>query len=156
MKENEIEKKKKDFEKTAKKRIKIGLILNEFAQQNNIKVEEHEIQLEVQKQIRMMPGQEKMVMEFYQKNPSALASIRGNVYEEKIIKSIKSKAKANKKDITKEEAEKILKAAHDHSQDYLNDNSENKKTTSPKKPVQLKKAKSKATKTKIVKKVSKK
>ena len=160
MKEDEIKKNKKDFEEKAKKRIKIGLILNEFAQQNNIKVEEHEIQLEVQKQIRMMPGQEKMVMEFYQKNPSALASIRGNVYEEKIIKSIMSKAKASKKDITKEEAEKILKAAHDHSHDHphdhLNDNSENKKTTSPKKPVQVKKAKSKATKAKIVKKVSKK
>ena len=153
MKEDEIKKNKKDFEEKAKKRIKIGLILNEFAQQNNIKVEEHEIQLEVQKQIRMMPGQEKMVMEFYQKNPSALASIRGNVYEEKIIKSIMSKAKASKKDITKEEAEKILKAAHDHSHDHLNDNSENKKTTSPKKPVKVKKAKSKATKAKIVKKV---
>ena len=160
MKEDEIKKNKKDFEETAKKRIKIGLILNEFAQQNNIKVEEHEIQLEVQKQIKMMPGQEKMVTEFYQKNPSALASIRGNVYEEKIIKSIMSKAKVNKKDITKEEAEKILKAAHghshDHTHDYLNDNSTNKKTTSSKKPVQTKKAKSKATKTKIVKKVSKK
>ena len=160
MKEDEIKKNKKDFEETAKKRIKIGLILNEFAQQNNIKVEEHEVQLEVQKQIRMMPGQEKMVTEFYQKNPSALASIRGNVYEEKIIKSIKSKAKANKKDITKEEAEKILKAAHDHSHDHphdhLKDNSENKKTTSSKKPVQVKKAKSKATKTEIAKKVSKK
>ena len=156
MKEDEIKKNKKNFEETAKKRIKIGLILNEFAQQNNIKVEEHEIQLEVQKQIKMMPGQEKMVTEFYQKNPSALASIRGNVYEEKIIKSIMSKAKVNKKDITKEEAEKILKAAHGHSHDHLHDNSTNKKTTSSKKPVQVKKAKSKATKTKIVKKVSKK
>ena len=97
-----------------------------------------------------------MVMEFYQKNPSALASIRGNVYEEKIIKSIRSKAKANKKDITKEEAEKILKAAHGHSHDHPHDYSTNKKTTSSKKPVQVKKAKSKATKTKIVKKVSKK
>ena len=156
MKEDEIKKNKKNFEETAKKRIKIGLILNEFAQQNNIKVEEHEIQLEVQKQIRMMPGQEKMVMEFYQKNPSALASIRGNVYEEKIIKSIKSKAKANKKDITKEEAEKILKAARDHSHDHPHDYSTNKKTTSSKKPVQVKKAKFKATKTKIINKVSKK
>ena len=48
-----------------------------------------------------MPGQEKMVMEFYQKNPSALSSLRGNVYEEKIINLIKSKAKASKKNITK-------------------------------------------------------
>ena len=52
----------------------------------NIKVTEQELQAEVQKQIRMMPGQEKMVMDFYQKNPiSTLASLRGTVYEEKII-----------------------------------------------------------------------
>ena len=41
-----------------------------------------------------MPGQEKMVMDFYQKNPSALASLRGTVYEEKIINLIKDKAKS--------------------------------------------------------------
>ena len=56
-----------------------------------------------------MPGQEKMVMDFYQKNPSALQSLRGTVYEEKIIDLIKIKAKSNKKEISKEEAEKILK-----------------------------------------------
>ncbi|MDA7468905.1 hypothetical protein N8918_00680 [Candidatus Pelagibacter ubique] len=57
----------------------------------------------------MMPGQEKMVMEFYQKNPSALASLRGTVYEEKIIDLIKTKAKPSKKEISKEEAEKNFK-----------------------------------------------
>ena len=61
----------------------------------------------------MMPGQEKMVMEFYQKNPSAVASLRGTVYEEKIINLIKSKAKPNKKEISKNEAEKILKDSHE-------------------------------------------
>ena len=51
-----------------------------------LQVSEQEIQAEVQKQLRMMPGQEKMVMDFYQKNPSAVASLRGTVYEEKILK----------------------------------------------------------------------
>ena len=131
MKEDEIKNKKKELEETAKKRIKVGLILNEFGEQNKIKVEEHEIQTEVQKQIRMMPGQEKMVMEFYQKNPSALASLRGNVYEEKIINLIKSKAKPNKKDITKDEAEKILKEAnaHNHPHDHAHEESDKKKNT---------------------------
>jgi trigger factor len=45
----------------------------------------------------MMPGQEKMVMDFYQKNPSAVASLRGTVYEEKILNLIQEKAKPNKK-----------------------------------------------------------
>ena len=70
---DEDKKKSKDnFEEIAKKRIKVGLILNEFGEQNQIKVSEQELQAEVQKQIRMMPGQEKMVMDFYQKNQSAL------------------------------------------------------------------------------------
>ena len=118
MSEEELKKNKKGFEETAKKRIKVGLILNEFGEQNNIKVTEQEIQGEVQKQLRMMPGQEKMVMEFYQKNPSALASLRGNVYEEKIINLIKSKAKPNNKDISKAEAEKIIKESQKDEHKY--------------------------------------
>ena len=159
MKEDEIKKKKKEFEETAKKRIKIGLILNEFGEQNKIKVEEHEIQAEVQKQLKMMPGQEKMVMEFYQKNPSALASLRGNVYEEKIINVIKSKAKPNKKEITKEQAEKILKEANKHDHDDHNhnhDTDKNTMTSTIKKPISTKKAKTLAPKSKKAKKVSKK
>ncbi|MDC1159323.1 trigger factor [Candidatus Pelagibacter sp.] len=154
MKEEEAKNSRKDFEKTAKKRIKVGLILNEFGEQNKVNVTEQEVQEEVKKQLRMMPGQEKMVMEFYQKNPSALASLKGTVYEEKIIKLIKTKAKPIKKEISKEEAEKILKEAHD--QNHTHDDVKEKKTN-------VKTAKtttSKATKTNIkntkTKKVSKK
>ena len=78
MDEEEAKKNKLNLLKTAKTRIKTGLILNEFGEQNKIKVSEQEIQAEVQKQLRMMPGQEKMVMDFYQKNPSAVASLKRN------------------------------------------------------------------------------
>ena len=57
----------------------------------------------------MMPGQEKMVKEYYEKNPSAIASLRGSIYEEKIISEIKKQAKVSKKEISKEDAEKLLK-----------------------------------------------
>ena len=125
MSEEDAKKSRKNFEEIAKKRIKVGLILNEFGEQNKIKVTEQELQAEVQKQIRMMPGQEKMVMDFYQKNPSAVASLRGTVYEDKIINLIKEKAKPNKKEISKDEAEKILKQSQ--KQDYHNENKEEKK-----------------------------
>ena len=118
MPEDEAKKNKAKFTKTAKTRIKTGLILNAFGEQNKVDVSEQEIQAEVQKQLRMMPGQEKMVMDFYQKNPSAVASLRGTVYEEKIINLIKEKAKPSKKEISKVEAEKILKEAHNHDHDH--------------------------------------
>jgi trigger factor len=152
MPEEEAKKNKKNFEETAKKRIKVGLILNEFGEQNNVKVTEQDIQGEIQKQIRMMPGQEKMVLDFYQKNPSAASSLRGNVYEEKIINLIKSKAKSNKKEITKEQAEKILKDNHKHDHDHPKE----KKTQTKKVSTKSEKPKSKGSKIAKVKKVSKK
>ena len=160
MSEEEAKKNKTKFTETAKTRIKTGLILNEFGEQNKINVSEQEIQAEVQKQLRMMPGQEKMVMDFYQKNPSAVASLRGTVYEEKILNLIKDKAKANKKEISKDEAEKILKEAHKHDHNHDHDHEGEKKET--KKPIKTKsktekKPLAKASKTKPkAKKVSKK
>ena len=157
MDEAEAKKNKAKFTETAKTRIKTGLILNEFGEQNKIQVSEQEIQAEVQKQLRMMPGQEKMVMDFYQKNPSAVASLRGTVYEEKILNLIKEKAKPNKKEISKDEAEKILKDAHkhDHNHDHDHDHDEEKKVKA--KPSKEKKSPTKASKSKpATKKVSKK
>jgi trigger factor len=107
----------------------------------------------------MMPGQEKMVMDFYQKNPSAIASLRGTVYEEKIISFIKQKAKPNKKEITKDEAEKILKQSQKQQLDQdLQDQRkpekkvETKKTTGNKNKPKTTKTKSSTKKTKKVSK----
>ena len=155
MSEDETKKNKKSLEEKAKIRIKTGLILNEFGEKNQIKVNETEIQNEVQKQLRMMPGQEKMVMDFYQKNPSAVASLRGTVYEEKILNLIKEKGKPNKKDISKSEAEKILKEAHSHNHDHENEKKDTKKK-SELKTVTEKKPSTKTAKTKPAAKKTKK
>jgi trigger factor len=160
MTEEDVKKNRKNFEETAKKRIKVGLILNELGEQNNIKVSEQEIQAEIQKQLRMMPGQEKMVMEFYQKNPSALASLKGTVYEEKILNLVKTMAKPNKKEINKEEAEKILKESQKHDHGHSKDKKLENKPSSIKAKTKktLAKVKTKATPVKksSAKKVSKK
>ena len=148
MKEDELKKNKLDLETQAKKRIKTGLILNEFGQKNNIKVNEQELNNEIQKQFQMMPGQEKMVKEYYEKNPSAIASLRGSIYEEKIINEIKKQAKPNKKDISKEEAEKILKSENEK---------EIKVSTKEKKDTKFaSKSKKTTTSKKIIKKKTKK
>ena len=160
MSEDDTKKSRKNFEDIAKKRIKTGLILNEFGEQNQIKVTESELQAEIQKQIRMMPGQEKMVMNFYQKNPSAVSSLRGTVYEDKIMNLIKEKAKSNKKEISKDEAEKILKESQKQQLDQeLKEQRKPEKKVEPKKSTENK-TKPKSIKTKSVvkktKKVSKK
>tara|TARA_Y100000590_G_scaffold468131_1_gene649648 strand:+ start:36 stop:1427 length:1392 start_codon:yes stop_codon:yes gene_type:complete len=108
LKKEDAEKNKKESEKIAKKRIKLGLILNELGEKNNLKVDEQELRNEIQKQVKSMPGQEKHVIDYYQQNPSAMASLRGSIYEEKIINLIKGKSKQTKKIISINEAEEII------------------------------------------------
>ncbi len=161
MKEDELKKNKKSLEEQAQKRIKTGLILNAFGEKNNIKVSQDEVNAEIQKQFRMMPGQEKMVKEYYEKNPSAIDGIRGSIYEEKIINEIKKSAKVNKKQISKDEAEKILKAENEKNlkeQEKLAKQSTNEKKPKVKenKETDSKKPKTPAKKKVQAKKVSKK
>ena len=94
--------------KSAEKRIKLGLILNEYGDKNNIKVTEEELKNEIQKQVKSMPGQEKFVFEYYQKNPSATQHLQSTIYEEKIINSIKSKINLIKKELSIKDAEKLI------------------------------------------------
>ena len=132
-KEDEQKNKEKNI-KLAKSRIKIGLLLNEIAQSNNLKIDENEIKNEIQKQIKTMPGQEKMVMDYYQKNPSAVSSLRGALYEEKILDLIKNKITLNKKNVTTKEAEEILKShTHDHDHGHKSDTEKNVKKSKIKK-----------------------
>ena len=141
---DDLEKNKKQNEKVAKKRIKLGLILNELGEKNNLKVNEGEIRNEIQKQVQSMPGQEKQVFDYYQKNPAATTSLKGSIYEEKILKLIKSKSKKIKKLISLDEAEKILKLEHDKAHDHVghdhiekksSDSTSTKKYIKPKKTV---------------------
>ena len=127
LKDEEKEKHKTNNEKIAKSRIKLGLLLNEYGEKNNLKVSDNEVRAEIQKQIKTMPGQEKMVLDYYQKNPSASQSLKGSIYEEKIITLIKSKIKLEIKNINTKEAEQIISKFNKPNLDQAN----TKKTQSP-------------------------
>jgi trigger factor len=136
LKKEDIEKHKSKNEKLAASRIKLGLILNEFGQKNNINVNENEINMEIQKQIKGMPGQEKMVIDYYQKNPAAAQSLKSSLYEEKIISLLKSKIKLTKKELSTKEAEVIISKFNEPKNiesDNKQDKTSSKNTTKTKK-----------------------
>ena len=131
LKKEEIEKHKVKNLKIAESRIKLGLILNEYGVKNNLKVSDDEVKNEIQKQIKGMPGQEKMVIDYYQKNPSATQSIKGSLYEDKILSLFKSKIKLLSNEISTKDAEKIISDYSKSSQDMSNhdhDHSQDNKT----------------------------
>ena len=128
LKKEEIEKNKAKNLKIAESRIKLGLILNEYGVKNNLNLSDDDVKGEIQKQIKEMPGQEKLILDYYQKNPSSVQSLKGTLYEEKILNLFKSKINLKKKDISITEAEKIisnfnklskdLAVHHDHNHDH--------------------------------------
>ena len=141
LKKEDVEKNKKGNTKIAEKRIKLGLILNELGEKNNLKVDENELRDEIQKQIQSMPNQQKQILDYYQKNPSATASLRGSIYEEKIFKLLKEKSKKTTKTISTKEAEEILKKELEAKKDNESENLKKVKKTlkSPKKSKKIRK-----------------
>ena len=80
-----------------------------------------------------MPGQEKMVLDYYQKNPTAAQGLKGALYEDKILSLFKSKIKLIKKDISTSGAEKIISDFNKSSQSLLNNDHSHDDNTDVKK-----------------------
>src|SRR3546814_10618562 len=61
------------------------LLLSEVGRINNIEVKPDEITKAMIEQARRFPGQERQVMEYFQKNPEAAQSLRAPIFEDKEI-----------------------------------------------------------------------
>ena len=99
---------KKEVKKISERRVKLALVLANIGEEHSVKVSSQELQGELEKQLRMYPGQEKTIREYYQKNPSELSKLRGPIFEDKVMNLIKEKAKTKVKSITKEELQNIM------------------------------------------------
>ena len=103
----------KEVRKISERRVKLALVLSNIGEEHSVKVSSQELQGELEKQLRMYPGQEKTIREYYQKNPSELTKLRGPIFEDKVMNLIKEKAKTKVKSITKEELQNIMRPDRD-------------------------------------------
>lgn len=102
--ENTTEEKANDeYKKIAERRVRLGLVLAEIGEKNNITVSDEEVSRAVVEQARQFPGQEQQVWEYYRKNPQALASIRAPLYEEKVVDFVLELAKVDEKKVSRDE-----------------------------------------------------
>ena len=79
------EKAREDYRKLAERRVRLGLILAEIGNVNQISVADDELRRAIIERARQFPGQEKEVVDFYRKNPQAMNELRAPVYEEKVM-----------------------------------------------------------------------
>lgn len=93
-------KQEKEYYPIAERRVKLGLVLAELAKEHKIKIEQKEVNDEVLRHAQSMPGREQEVIEFYQKNPQALAEVRAPLLEGKVIDFIIDQAKVATEEVT--------------------------------------------------------
>ena len=92
-----------DYRKIAERRVRLGLVLAEIGEQAKVQITDDELTQGVIERARQFPGQEKMVWDFYRKNPQAMAEIRAPIFEEKVIDHILASAKVTDKAVSKDE-----------------------------------------------------
>ena len=84
---------KAEYQKIAARRVRLGLILADVGQKQQLSATKDELTRAVMEQARQFPGQEKKVFEFYQQNPSQVDELRGPILEDKAVDYILAQAK---------------------------------------------------------------
>ena len=101
---------KADAKNIAQRRVKLGLLMGDIGRNNNIDVSEEEIKQAVMMEAQKYPGQEKQVLEYYEKNKEASQNLAGPLFEEKVFDFICEMSEIKEKtvsveDLYKEEGE---------------------------------------------------
>jgi trigger factor len=97
------EKARADYRKIAERRVRLGLVIAEIGERNNIKVTEDQLKGALMEQVRRFPGQERQIWEYYQKNPDALAALRAPLFEEKVVDFLIELAGVEEKQVSRDE-----------------------------------------------------
>ncbi len=108
----------------AERRVRLGLLLGEVGRVNNISVSAEEVSKAVYAEASRYPGQEKQVIEFYQKTPEALTNLRAPLFEDKVIDFILEMAQVSARAVDTEE---LLKSPDELAADRAKEKSGTKK-----------------------------
>jgi trigger factor len=100
------EKAREEYRTIAERRVRLGLVLAEIGEKNNITVTDEEVSRAVVERARQLPGREQQVWDYYRKNPNALASLRAPIFEEKVVDFILELATVTEKPVSHEELNK--------------------------------------------------
>ncbi|MGE3989184.1 trigger factor [Pseudorhodoplanes sp.] len=97
------EKEREEYQRIADRRVRLGLLLDEIARNNDITITEDEVRRAIMEHVRQYPGREKELLEMFRTNPEAIASIRAPLIENKVTDFILALAKVNDQKVSREE-----------------------------------------------------
>jgi trigger factor len=97
------EKAKAEYRAIAERRVRLGLVLAEIGEKNNITVTEEELSRAVMERARQFAGQEQRVWDYYRQNPQAVAALRAPIFEEKVVDFLVELAGVTESKVSREE-----------------------------------------------------
>ena len=97
------EKARADYLAIAERRVRLGLVIAEIGEKNNINVSEDQLRAAVMEQVRQLPGREQQVWDYYRNNPSALAALRAPIFEDKVVDFVLELAQVTDKQVSRDE-----------------------------------------------------
>jgi len=94
---------KAEYRAIAERRVRLGLLLSEIGRANGVQVAPDEMTRAMRAEAGRYAGQEAQVMEFFRKNPQAAETLRGPIFEDKVVDFILELAQVEDKVVPPEE-----------------------------------------------------
>lgn len=94
---------KAEYRVIAERRVRLGILLADIGQKNNIQIGQEDLNRALANEARRYPGQEAVVFNYYRSNPEALESLKGPIFEDKVIDFILEMAKTSERVVTPDE-----------------------------------------------------
>jgi trigger factor len=104
---------KEQYKRIAERRVRLGLVVAEIGNVNEVQVTDEEHQQALIAEVRRFPGQEQQVYDYYRKNPQALASLRAPIFENKVVDHIIELGDITDKKVTRDELAKLIEAGEE-------------------------------------------
>ena len=102
------DKARSEYREIAERRVRLGLVMSDIGERAKVEITDDELQRAMAAQLRQVPGQEQMLLDYYRKNPDAVASLRAPIFEDKVVDYLLELIEVVDKPMT---AEELMKQA---------------------------------------------
>jgi trigger factor len=104
----QLDAEREEYRRIAERRVRLGLLLSEIGQRNNITVSQAEMNRLIGQEAARYPGEQQKVVKFFQENPMAAAQLRAPLYEDKVVDFLLGKAEVTERTVTRADLEAAI------------------------------------------------
>jgi len=112
----EIEADKDDYRSIAVRRVRLGLLLSEIGQANNVQVSPQEMEMLINQAAQQYRAEDRdRFVQFIRSNALAAAQLRAPLYEDKVVDFLFGKAEVSERAVSREELQAAIEAEEEAS-----------------------------------------